>query len=361
MQQNGSVIIIGAGIIGSAVAYQLARVGRQVTVIGGGHATATGSSFGWINASFFLDDDHHHLRAEGIAAWRRLGADLEMPVQWMGCLCWDQAPEEMARTKAQLDDLGYPSEMLTRAEVLAKEPALRQAPEAALFFPTEGAAMSGDVPTRLIAAAQGYGAQFIRDVQVDRIIQTDGGRASVVTALGILTADQVVIAAGTASQQLAATVGGQVPLVHRPAYILRSQSTAPLLNHILASPIGEIRQEPNGQLLIPAAVGHQGDTSDRLAEDPHTVAKATMQRLQGLLEGIDDLRWAEVAYAERPVPADGKPIIGEIVEGVYVACLHSGITLGPIVAELACKDLTGQLDNADAALLASYRPERFSS
>ena len=334
MQKSGRVIIVGAGIIGAALAYQLARAGRTVTVIGGGHATATGSSFGWINASFFLDEDHHRLRAEGIAAWQRLADVVGEQVQWSGCLCWDMPPDALAATHARLGDLGYPTQLLDAAEVARKEPALRDMPQAALLFPSEGAAMSGDVPARLLAAAQAQGARLIRDVQVQRVVQMDDGSAGVETPVGVLMADQVVIAAGTGSQRLAETVGGQVPLVHRPAYILRSQPVAPILRHILASPIGEIRQEPNGQLLMPAAVNHQGDTSDRLTDDPVTVADAAMGRLRHLVAGIDSLDWAEVAYAERPVPADGKPIVGRIAAGVYTACLHSGITLGPIVAVL---------------------------
>ena len=86
-----------------------------------------------------------------------------------------------------------------------------------------------------------------------------------------------------------------------------------------------------------------------------------MIRLRGLLAGLDDTDWDEVSYAERPVPQDGLPVVGPIGDGVYVACLHSGITLGPIVAELAAADMSGHLTNAQAAALAPYRPDRFQT
>jgi glycine/D-amino acid oxidase-like deaminating enzyme len=60
------------------------------------------------------------------------------------------------------------------------------------------------------------------------------------------------------------------------------------------------------------------------------------------------------------VPQDGLPVVGAVAEGVYVAVLHSGITLGPIIAELIAKDIAGRLDNADAAMIAPYRPQRFA-
>ena len=68
------VVVVGAGIIGASVAYQLAKAGAQVTVIDGAGvaAGATGRSFGWINASFHADAAHFRLRAESMAAYHRL-------------------------------------------------------------------------------------------------------------------------------------------------------------------------------------------------------------------------------------------------------------------------------------------------
>ncbi len=47
------IIVVGAGIIGAAAAYNLQKSGAQVTIIDAGGANATSASFGWINASFF--------------------------------------------------------------------------------------------------------------------------------------------------------------------------------------------------------------------------------------------------------------------------------------------------------------------
>ena len=84
-----------------------------------------------------------------------------------------------------------------------------------------------------------------------------------------------------------------------------------------------------------------------------------MARLRNLCAGLENADWSEIIRAERPVPQDGLPVVGTIAEGAYVAVLHSGITLGPIIAELVGKDIVGRLDNADAAMLAPYRLDRF--
>ncbi len=202
---------------------------------------------------------------------------------------------------------------------------------------------------------------MISNVAVTGIEMRNGRGVGVVTAQGPIAADQVIIAAGTGTSALAQGIDCTVPLVSRPAYILRTNRQEKLLHHILATPDGEIRQEPSGQILMPVSVGHQGDDAETLAQTPHDAADEAIVRLRGICHGLQDAQWSEVIRAERPVPQDGLPVVGAVAEGVYVAVLHSGITLGPIIAELIAKDIAGRLDNADAAMLAPYRPQRFAT
>ena len=61
--------------------------------------------------------------------------------------------------------------------------------------------------------------------------------------------------------------------------------------------------------------------------------------------------------ADRPVPGDGLPCIGPVpgVEGLWMAVLHSGVTLGPLVAELLSSEM---LRGEVPALAAPFRPDR---
>ena len=355
-----SVIIVGAGIIGAATALQLIRAGHSVQVVDAGGGDATSAAFGWINASFFLDEDHHHLRAAGIHAWHRLLKDVAAPVDWQGCLCWDMTGAQMEETYSRLRGFDYPVELLTASQVAAREPSLRACPQQALFLPGEGAATSAALAQRFLTAAQDAGAKVIRNVAVKGIEMRHGRAVGVATAQGAMLADQVIIAAGTGTEALAQSIDCAVPLVPRPAYILRTNRQEKLLHHILAMPEGEIRQEPSGRILMPVSLGHQGDDAETLVQTPQAAADEAIARLQDMCHGLQDVQWSEVIRAERPVPQDGLPVVGAIAAGVYVAVLHSGITLGPIIAELIAKDIAGRLDNADAAMLAPYRPQRFA-
>ena len=52
------------------------------------------------------------------------------------------------------------------------------------------------------------------------------------------------------------------------------------------------------------------------------------------------MRWEAVMLAARPVPQDGLPVIGASwPEGVYVAVMHSGVTLAALVGEAVTQEL----------------------
>lgn len=135
------ILIIGAGLVGAALAYRLSLTGAQVTVLDAGPpaSAASGASFGWINASFFHSPAHFNLRAEGIRAHHRLDRDLgDTGTRWQGCLWWEEADlDQQAQT---LTALGYPVQTLDATQIAAREPALA-APDRCLFFPMKALSM----------------------------------------------------------------------------------------------------------------------------------------------------------------------------------------------------------------------------
>ena len=64
-----------------------------------------------------------------------------------------------------------------------------------------------------------------------------------------------------------------------------------------------------------------------------------------------------VSLAQRPVPEDGLPVLGPVpgVAGLWLAVLHSGVTLGPVAGELLAAEVTGK---GEQPLLAAFRPAR---
>ena len=335
-----NIVIIGAGLIGATLAFQLARSGRAVTVVEAGlpaHA-ASGRSFGWINASFALSEAHFALRVAGMAAHERLAQAVPGHHRASGCLWWEEAGAAFAATADRLDAAGYPVERLTRAGVLAREPALKTPPEEALFFPTEGWVDPAALTRALLAAS---GARVLAGVSA-RILVANGRASGVDTPLGPIKADQVVIAAGLGAPALLSPLGLHLPMLHRPGLMLRTAPVALRLSHILAAPEQEIRQDDAGRLLAPAAAFHQSDEGGNLA-DPLGQAEAAMARIGALL-GLSGLQAERVVQAERPVPGDGLPVVGAVpgVAGLWLSVMHSGVTLAAIAAEGLAGEMAGQ-------------------
>ena len=139
------IIIIGAGLIGAALAYRLTEAGAAVTVIEAAQPAsgASGASFGWINASFCHSAAHFNLRQAGIAAHHRLSDQVgQTGIRWPGTLWWEEEGE-LEQMAVHLAGLGYAVQTLARVDIQAREPLLA-APERCLWFAEEGAADPAD-------------------------------------------------------------------------------------------------------------------------------------------------------------------------------------------------------------------------
>ena len=353
------VVVVGAGIIGASAAYQLQKSGAEVTVLDAGLAQATQASFGWINASFFENADYHRLRVAGMAAHRDLCRELSLPVAWSGCLSWDQTGAEFDAQRDALRDAGYAFEEIDADRFAQLEPYVATPPERALLFAQEGAAESGALAAALLAAAVALGARVIQGVAVRGFAHAGGRVAGVQSTAGLIAADEVVLAVGTATEGLLQEVDVSLPMLKRPALVLKTRPVAPVLTHVLASEIGEVRQLPCGSLLMPAAIGHQGDAAADLSAPASEMADDALARLQAMLRDVP-VTWSHATVAYRPMPEDGMPAVGAVTEGLYVAVMHSGITLGAVMGQQIAAEVLNGPSNETADLLAAYRPDRFT-
>lgn len=354
------IAIVGAGLIGASIAHQLARRGADVTVIEAGlpGQAASGRSFGWLNASFFADEDHYRLRVAGMEAWRRLKSGLPgLRLRWPGCLWWEEQGEVLERMRRQLRDLGYPVERLSRADLARRLPDFAGLPEEALAFPSEGVAETGTVVVQLLAAARDQGARVLSGVAVDGIAVSGDRVTGLHTAQGDIAADRVIVAAGTGSPGLLAPLGVELPMLSRPGALMHTAPLPPIVSQVVVTPELELRQDADGRLIVPTSAAHQGDTTEAVT-DLAGMADEAAARLRRLLPKLA-ADWEQVVLAMRPVPGDGLPAVGRAgPKGLYLAVMHSGATLAAIIGEIVAQEL---LDDVSAPMLKSYRPGRFQA
>jgi glycine/D-amino acid oxidase-like deaminating enzyme len=84
----------------------------------------------------------------------------------------------------------------------------------------------------------------------------------------------------------------------------------------------------------------------------------TLAAIRSTFHGAEDVELLSARVGQRPMPADGEPIIGPVPEvpGLYLAVMHAAVTLAPAVGRLAAREL---LDDTVEPALAGCRLDRF--
>jgi glycine/D-amino acid oxidase-like deaminating enzyme len=246
---------------------------------------------------------------------------------------------------------GYPIRIVSRAEAREQEPSLRQHPDRSVYSEIEGSVPPLQTARLLLDRAAACGAVIYTDSVL--ALTTDQGRVTGVrTPSGWMQADQVILAAGEASESLSADVGVVLPMKNLAGFLAQSVPRPPLLRGIVLAPRVHMRQCVDGRIVVGWDFGGSAAPDD-LDHEAEQLIDAARELLMD-----DDLELDRFTLGLRPIPADGFPVIGEApgLPGLYLAVMHSGITLAPLVGRLSAEEIIGghTLD-----LLEPYRLDRF--
>ncbi|MBO2457676.1 NAD(P)/FAD-dependent oxidoreductase [Actinomadura violacea] len=330
-------------------------------------AGTSGTSYAWLNANDPADPVYHRFRTAALRTWRDLAAGFGGPSWYRlaGNTAWAVTADEKARLAARvdgLDRLGYAARLIGPDQLRELEPAVR-VPDDALIahYPDEGYVHGGMAAQALALRAQESGARILTGHRAVAL-NVDGGRA---TGARLddgrdLDADLVICAAGPHAPALLATAGITLPLVDpsapgsaAPCLVARTTSAPGALNGLVHSPELSVRPAENGGLVLEADDIDAGVDDSVTAERIEAVGTELLARARALIPGLT-AQVAEVRRCVRPLPADGYPLVGPQIPGLYTVVTHSGITLGPHLAELVAAEIHGR----PAEALGPYRPGR---
>jgi len=375
MKSSRRCVVIGAGVLGTAVAARLADAGLQVTLADQdlpGRATSRWS-FAWVNSNDKGPRPYHDLNHAGIRAWADLAPTLDGEAWYRPAgnieLAAPGASGLAARVR-RLTAWGYPARLISIAEAREIEPALRN-PEpgtAAAWFPGEGYLLTEPLIERLVTRATSRGAVMLTG-EHGRVVGFDTNPTRVHTASGKpLEADEVICCAGRWVPELAALAGAAtpVPLVGwaepgatAPGFVVRVGPAADMgPQRVVHAPDVYLRPHSGGQLHLEAPDA----AVDLHTPDPELRrwADELLARARRTVRGLDRAEVLHHQVCVRPMPADEQSIAGRLpgAEYLYVAVTHSGVTLAAHLSRLIAAELTTGKPRAE---LAPYRPGRFAA
>jgi glycine/D-amino acid oxidase-like deaminating enzyme len=362
-------IVIGAGVVGAAVAYRLAEAGLRVTVleanrVGGG---TSGTSFAWTNANNKPPKPYHDLNVAGMRAHAALRDEFGEIPWWHGggSVDWFGTAAEQQAQRAKVEQLrawGYAAQWITPAELKELEPdidlaTVRDAPIA--YYPEEGWLDPVPYAHAMLAAAICRGATLRQGAPVEKV-HIEGGRVRGVSVAGggRFSADLVANCAGRWADRVAEMADVKLPLTPTVGLLVFTPPVATSLRRIVRSPRIHMRPDGAGRLMLHIADGDDAVTADTESTVGLPIARDMVRRAAAILPSIAGAEPEAVRIAVRPIPADGLSTVGPVpgLEGYYVVVTHSGVTLSPYLGRVVAEEIA---HGRTVPELEPFRPSRF--
>jgi glycine/D-amino acid oxidase-like deaminating enzyme len=350
----GRVVVIGAGIVGAAIARALARDGLGVIVVDGRPVGSGATAAGMGHIPVMDDSDAQFtLCRYSQSLWDELADRLPASVEFVraGTLWVAADDDEMAeseRKKRFYDDRGLPSHLLDAKALALEEPNLRPGLAGGLLLPNDQVIYPPCAARFLLDEAIRRGAEAKIGVAVVEI----AGRSVTLADGRTIGADAVVNASGW--QAVALTPGleirprkGHLVITDRYPGYLRHQVLE--LGYLKSahgsnedSVAFNVQPRRTGQLLIGSS--RQFDVSDPKVDRP--ILERMIDRAIEYMPGLAELSSIRVWTGFRAATPDSLPIIGPHPDhpGLFLATGHEGlgITTSLGTAELIAAQVVGR-------------------
>jgi hydrogen cyanide synthase HcnC len=402
MTRTAEVIVVGGGVIGCGVAYELARRGAGVLLLDKdlpGRATSASAGGLWpVGEAVGLGCGViYHAAQSGSkgqastnghaapldaatlpAAFRdllvasnalfpelagelaqRSGIDIEyQPGRGLLFAIFGPDEQQFVERVRQSLPARFRIEMLSRHQALAIEPRLTADLEGAALLPGEHQVNPMLLAEGFKRAAIGLGARFRHDTQVTGLVRQGDRIAGVDVAGERILAGAVVNAAGAWAGQLAATAGISLPVVPVRGQIVLTQALPKSLEVCVSTSGCYLSQKAHGEVLI-------GSTTEKAGFDVGVTVEGIRSLCKGAVRAVPMLSavgikrmWAGL----RPGTPDELPILGPVEgrDGYFNAAggFRTGIVASPLTARLVAQAVLGEPTDVPLApfLLDRFEP-----
>ena len=258
LEREADVVVVGAGIIGAASAYALARRGVRVVVLEGGDVAGEQSRKNWgFIRQQGRDPAEVPLMMEANRIWRGLEQELGADLEWVqgGNLALAADRARLARFEEWLPvarQHGVDTRLLRPRDLPAVVPGLGGRWLGGLYTPDDGHADPGKSTDAFVRAAEARGAAVHLACAVEGLAASDGAVTGVLTERGEIRARRVVCAAGAWSWRLLRTAGLILPQRWVRGTVARTTPAPALTACAVWGPGVAFRQRKDGSFNIAA-------------------------------------------------------------------------------------------------------------
>lgn len=367
MTRSGpDILILGGGVIGTSIAWHLARERAKVTLVEE-KDLASGSS-GACDGVVFMQSKkpgiHLELALKSLERFKELGQMLPFPIEFYqtGGMVVIETEEEFKAMEAYARDqkaAGLSVHLLDRDQARRKEPGLSPDIRGVAWSPLDGQVNPMGLTLGFALGAKKAGARILPRTRVEGFLTENNRVTGVETSQGRFRADIIVLACGARSAAVGAMAGLDLPIRPRRGQIVVTQAVPPLITHCmisakyiaakynpeLAKTAGEglsLEQTENGNLLLGSTREFVGFETRNSREGIQTILRNTAR----VIPKIKELQIIRAFAGLRPWTPDGLPLLGFVqgMDGLFLAAGHEGdgIALSPITGELVSKMILGR-------------------
>ncbi|UFT98555.1 glycine oxidase ThiO [Radiobacillus kanasensis] len=368
MQDSYDVIVVGAGVIGGAIAYTLSKRGAKVLVLEKDHLASKASSAaaGMLAAQAELDGEGplFPLAKKSRSMFPKLaleikevsGIDMELVNKGMLKVALnEQQKNDFQRIVTMQQDSGEQAEWLSGEEVKEKEPTLSEDVLGGMYLEKDGQLEARQLTLGFLKSATALGALIKENVEVKSFTYKNGKVTGVATNEGTFVSDKVIVACGAWSSQLLSNTGLSLDTYPVKGECFSVITHRPLLSSTVFSEGCYLVPKKGGRLVVGATIKPNTFNQQVTLGGISTL----MDKAKILMPQIVEAEWERAWSSIRPQTVDGLPYLGHHPEyaGLLIATGHyrNGILLSPITGEVIADLVEGITPSVD---ITPFRVER---
>ncbi len=345
-QRRTEVAIIGGGVMGSSIAYHLARRGVAVTLLERGDipSAASAASAGGVRQQG-RDLREMSLAVASIARWENLEEELGADVHYRreGHVTVTEHPQDVPDFHPWMDaqrELGLVIDLVEGDDLRELIPGIAPQVVAGVYSPSDGHANPILTTQAFADAAARFGAS-IRPHTAVLEIQHQGGQVSgVLTDDGPLACDLVVLAAGAWSMGLTEPLGVTLPAVARAPQMIATTPLPGLLHQVIGARgrALSLKQVPSGNYVIGGGWPGTVYLDRRIAIPWYGSVRGSLTDSSAIFPDLLRARVERVWVGIEAQTVDEVPILGGLpgIENLSIATGFSGhgFALSPIIGQV---------------------------